>query len=117
MRSATVTLGHTPDANLTRSAHSSSGVLETERQASPAIHDATLGSHDAARQGAVRAALEDALRTAVACSDFVTVASLAKVLADMGDKPADARERGGRLKNERCSRHSSHLASKSSATK
>ena len=91
MHSPTVLVGHTRNADLTRSAGSSLDKPGTEQQANPAIHDAPPGSHDATRQGAVRAALESALHAAVAAGDFVTVASLAKVLADMGDKPTDAK--------------------------
>lgn len=87
MHSPTVLVGHTLNADLTRSACSSLDKPGTEQQANPAIHDAPPGSHDATRQGAVRAALESALHAAVACADFATVGSLAKLLQDMGGKP------------------------------
>ena len=100
MHSPTVLVGHTRNADLTHSPDSSSGTLDTERQASPAIHDATrdatqrvtLALRGKPRDTSVRQALTDALHAAVAAGDFVTVGSLAKLLQDMspaatGGKP------------------------------
>ncbi len=99
MHSPTVAVGHTRNADLTHSPDSSSGTLDTERQASPAVHDATRDAHDAARQGAVRSALEEALRD----GDFATVAALATVLATQGGLRAAVTIRG---ETRRCSKMS-----------